>query len=143
MKQPKQKTQPVMSARKAAKSELKARLLTTLKNVLEQDKIKLTKKIKKQSKKLLKAVADELVIAKPAVVKTKKPAKATGAPKVAKPAKAAVAPKAAKDVKAKPAPKVVDAKAKPEASAKKTAPKETTVKASAVKPVAKSKSEKK
>ncbi len=76
MKQPKQKAQPVMSARKAAKSELKARLLTTLKNILEQDKIKLTKSIKKQSKKLVKAVTSELVIAKAVVAKAEKPAKA-------------------------------------------------------------------
>ena len=135
-----------MSARKAAKSELKVRLLTTLKNILEQDKIKLTKKIKKQSKKLVKAVANELVIAKPAVVKTEKAAKAN------------VVPKAVKDVKAKPAPKVADAKAKAATPAKKVTPKATpvkaapakaesvkpaTVKASTAKPAAKSKTEKK
>ena len=133
MKQPKQKEQPVKSARKAAKSELKARLLTTLKNVLEQDKIKLTKKIKKQSKKLVNAVAGELVIAKAAVAKAEKPAKAAPAPKAAKP------------VKAKPTPKVVeDVKAKPAAPAKKAAPKAAPAKASATaKPVVKSKTEKK
>lgn len=134
MKQPKQIAQPVKSARKIAKSELKARLLTTLKNILEQDKIKLTKKIKKQSKKLVKAVADELVIIKTAVVK------------------------AEKSVKAAVTPKVVDAKAKPTTSAKKAAPKITpvkavpaksesvkpaTVKTGAAKPAAKSKTEKK
>ena len=120
MKQPKQKAQPVKSARKTAKSELKARLLTTLTNILEQDKIKLTKKIKKQSKKLVKAVASELVIAKPVVEKAEKPAKAVAAPKAVK-----------------------DAKAKPAAPAKKAAPKAAPAKVSAAKPAATSKTEKK
>src|ERR1700744_721179 len=121
MKQPKQKTQPVKSARKTAKSELKARLLTTLTNILEQDKIKLTKKIKKQSKKLVKAVASELVVAKDTVVKAEK--------KAVK----AVASKATK----------TDVKAKPVAPAKKAAPKAAPAKVSAAKPAATSKTEKK
>ena len=120
MKQPKQRAQPVKSARKAAKSELKARLLTTLTNILEQDKIKLTKKIKKQSKKLVKAVADELVIIKTAVVKAEKTAKAVAAPKAAK-----------------------EAKAKAAVPAKKAAPKAAPVKVITAKPAAKAKVEKK
>jgi hypothetical protein len=117
MKQPKQTAQPVKSARKTAKSELKARLLTTLKNILEQDKIKLTKKIKKQSKKLVKAVANELVIPKSTAPKAEKPAKAAAAPKVAK--------------------------AQPAAQVKKAAPKATPAKATTAGVAAKSKTEKK
>jgi len=119
MKQPKQKTQPVISARKAAKSELKARLLTTLKTILEQDKIKLTKKIKKQSKKLVKAVTSELVIAKEAVVKTVKPAKAAPAPKaVLKETKTKPSASVKKVVATQKATKTEPVKAKPAAKSK-------------------------
>jgi len=132
MKQPKQKAQPVKSARKIAKNELKERLLTTLKNVLEQDKIKLTKKIKKQSKKLIKAVTNELVIVKNAAVKAEKSVKAAVVPE---PAKAVV--------KAKPAePAKKAAPAKP-AATKAAVPKATSAKASAAKPAAKTTPEKK
>jgi hypothetical protein len=122
MKQPKSKSL-VKSARKAAKSDLKERLLTTFKSILDKDKIELTKKIKKRSKKLFKAVAEELTVAKPATEKTKKAkAEKPAEVKAATPAKKATAVKAeavvpakaaAAEAKAAPA-KTAPAKAKPE-----------------------------
>jgi len=94
MKQPKQKS-PAKSARKNAKTELKARLLTTLKTILERDKIKFTKKIKKKSKKLVNAIADEVVIPKPAVQNGTVAASVAAEPKTSKQAKSKVIAKPA------------------------------------------------
>jgi len=75
MKQPKEKS-PVKSARKIAKKELKERLLTTMKAMFEKEKIKLTKKVKKKSEKLIKTIARKLAEVKPSSEKAVKEIKA-------------------------------------------------------------------
>ena len=86
MKEPKQKSQ-LKSERKTAKADVKEHLLSALKGMFEKEKIKLTKKVKKRSQKLVKTIAKELAEVKPAAVKAVKEVKTAVIPKsVKKPA---------------------------------------------------------
>jgi hypothetical protein len=119
MKQPKQNS-PVKSARKTAKTELKERVLSTLKNMFEKEKIKVTKKVKKRSAKLVKTITKELGELKPVAEKAVKGVKTAVNPK---PVKKAVKEKAAEPVKETVVAEKSPAKTKKTAATKTTAEK--------------------